>query len=59
MIILTTLIAALVFAASALAASDIMLTFVRHAESQANADGIIDTQVPGAQHHHAGQAAGR
>ena len=37
----------LVFAASALAASDIMLTFVRHAESQANADGIINTQVPG------------
>ena len=25
----------------------ITLTFVRHAESQANADGVIDTQVPG------------
>jgi broad specificity phosphatase PhoE len=47
MVVLTTITAALVFAASALAANDIVLTFVRHAESQANADGIIDTQVPG------------
>ncbi|HEY5840300.1 MAG TPA: histidine phosphatase family protein [Mycobacterium sp.] len=47
LVVLTTVTAALVFAASALAASDIMLTFVRHAESQANADGIINTQVPG------------
>ena len=46
-VILTTLIAAIVFAASAFAASDIMLTFVRHAKSQANADGVIDTKVPG------------
>ncbi len=46
-VILATLTAAVVFAASALAASDMVLTFVRHAESQANADGIINTQVPG------------
>lgn len=44
---LATLTAALVFAASALAAANITLTFVRHAESQANAAGIIDTKVPG------------
>ncbi len=35
------------FAATALAATSITVTFVRHAESQANADGIIDTKVPG------------
>ena len=35
------------FAATALAAASITVTFVRHAESQANADGIIDTKVPG------------
>jgi hypothetical protein len=37
----------LVFAVSALAATSITVTFVRHAESQANADGVIDTKVPG------------
>src|SRR6218665_1705309 len=47
LIIVATITAALVFAVSALAAGDIMLTFVRHAESQANADGIINTEVPG------------
>ncbi len=35
------------FAATALAATSITMTFVRHAESQANADGVIDTKVPG------------
>ena len=44
---LAVLTAALVFAATALAAANITVTFVRHAESQANADGIIDTKVPG------------
>ena len=44
---LAVLTAALVFAATALAATSITVTFVRHAESQANADGIIDTKVPG------------
>ena len=44
---LAVLTAALVFAASALAATSITVTFVRHAESQANADGVIDTKVPG------------
>ncbi len=46
-VILAVLTAALVFAASALAAASISVTFVRHAESQANADGIINTRVPG------------
>ncbi len=46
-VVLAVLTAALVFAASALAAANISVTFVRHAESQANADGIINTQVPG------------
>ncbi len=44
---LAVLTAALVFAVSALAATSITVTFVRHAESQANADGVIDTKVPG------------
>ena len=39
--------AALVFFVSAVPAWAMTLTFVRHAESQANADGIIDTSVPG------------
>jgi Histidine phosphatase superfamily (branch 1) len=32
---------------TAWAAGSITLTFVRHGESQANADGVIDTRVPG------------
>ncbi|QZY45578.1 histidine phosphatase family protein [Mycolicibacterium austroafricanum] len=46
-ILVATLAAAVLFAASAFAAADIVLTFVRHGESQANADGIINTEVPG------------
>ena len=45
--LLAALTATLVFAATALAAASITVTFVRHAESQANADGIINTGVPG------------
>lgn len=46
-ILAATLAAAVLFAASAFAAADIVLTFVRHGQSQANADGIINTEVPG------------
>ena len=40
-------LAASVSAAPASAAPVITITFVRHAESEANASGIIDTTVPG------------
>ena len=46
-IVLATITAALVVVVSAVPAWAMTLTFVRHAESQANADGIIDTSVPG------------
>jgi len=58
LIVLATITAAFVFAVSALAAGDIMLTFVRHAESQANADGIINTEVPGPHITELGQQQG-
>jgi broad specificity phosphatase PhoE len=45
--VLATIMAALVVVVSAVPAWAMTLTFVRHAESQANADGIIDTSVPG------------
>jgi broad specificity phosphatase PhoE len=44
---LTVITAALLFFVSAMPAWAMTLTFVRHAESQANADGVIDTSVPG------------
>lgn len=44
---LTVVTAAVLFFVSAIPAWAMTLTFVRHAESQANADGVIDTSVPG------------
>ena len=35
------------FILAVIPAGAMTVTFVRHAESQANADGIIDTKVPG------------
>jgi len=44
---LTMTAAMVMFAASAFAATDITLTFIRHGESEGNASGLIDTSVPG------------
>ncbi|MGV0790349.1 histidine phosphatase family protein [Mycolicibacterium sp. XJ1819] len=44
---ITALAAAVVLFVSAVPAWAMTLTFVRHAESAANADGVIDTSVPG------------
>jgi broad specificity phosphatase PhoE len=44
---MTALVAALFFFVSAVPAWAMTVTFVRHAESQANAEGVIDTSVPG------------
>ena len=46
-IVVALLLAATVAPAPASAAPVITITFVRHAESQANASGLIDTSVPG------------
>lgn len=46
-ILVAALTAALVFFVSAVPAWALTVTFVRHAESLANADGVIDTSVPG------------
>lgn len=46
-IVLALLLAATVTPAPAWAVPDITITFVRHAESQGNASGLIDTSVPG------------
>lgn len=46
-VILAFLTAAVVLATSAFASGAMTLTFVRHGESQANHDGIINTKVPG------------
>lgn len=43
----TTLTACSLFAAATLPASALTVTFIRHAESQANASGYIDTSTPG------------
>jgi broad specificity phosphatase PhoE len=43
----TLVLAACLTAAPATAEPDITITFVRHAESQGNASGLIDTSVPG------------
>lgn len=43
----TVITTAVLFFVSAIPAWAMTLTFVRHAESQANADGVIDTSVPG------------
>ncbi len=43
----TTLTACSLFAAATLPAAAMTVTFVRHAESQANASGYIDTSTPG------------
>lgn len=57
MVTVAVVLTALVFAVTAIGAAGAMtLTFVRHAESQANADGIIDTSVPGPDLSAAGQA---
>lgn len=46
-VILAVLTAAVLLATSAFASATMTLTFVRHGESQANYDGIINTRVPG------------
>ncbi|MEO3758342.1 histidine phosphatase family protein [Mycobacterium sp. B14F4] len=46
-IIVAAICAALIFFVAAVPAWAMTLTFVRHAESQSNADGVIDTSVPG------------
>ena len=46
-IVVALLLAAIVAPAPASAAPVITITFVRHAESQGNASGLIDTSVPG------------
>ncbi|WKG02833.1 histidine phosphatase family protein [Mycolicibacterium sp. HK-90] len=43
----TTLTACALFAAATLPASALTVTFIRHAESQGNASGYIDTSTPG------------
>lgn len=43
----TTLTACALFAAATLPAAAMTVTFIRHAESQANASGYIDTSTPG------------
>ncbi|WP_395309776.1 histidine phosphatase family protein [Mycobacterium sp. AMU20-3851] len=45
--LLAVLTAALLWVAAAIPAAALTVTFVRHAESQGNASGIIDTSVPG------------
>ena len=47
-VLATLFIAAGITAAPASAEPVITITFVRHAESEANAAGVIDTSVPGA-----------
>jgi broad specificity phosphatase PhoE len=47
-VLATLLVAAVVTAAPASAEPVITITFVRHAESEANAAGVVDTSVPGA-----------
>ena len=44
---LTVITTAFLFFVAAIPAWAMTVTFVRHAESQANADGVIDTSVPG------------
>ena len=46
-ILLAALTAAVLFLATALPASALTVTLVRHGESEGNASGIIDTSVPG------------
>ena len=43
----TTLTACSLFAAATLPAAAMTVTFIRHAESQGNASGYIDTSTPG------------
>ena len=50
--------AVLSFIVTVVPAGAMTVTFVRHAESQANADGIIDTKVPGPGLTDLGQDAG-
>lgn len=45
--LLAVLTAALLWVAAAIPAAALTVTFVRHAQSEANAAGIIDTKVPG------------
>ena len=45
--LLAVLTAALLWVAAAVPAAALTVTFVRHAQSERNAAGIIDTKVPG------------